>query len=77
MSENLIRRKSKVSDGRSVRVGLVGPKLRPTGVSDGQPVNIPVPGRGSSAEHAGDGQPPSGGRWQAGNARDAGPQGQK
>ena len=34
---------SKVSDGRLIRVGLVGPKLRPNGVSDGQQVNIPVP----------------------------------
>ena len=33
----------KVSDGRSVRVGLVGPKPRPAGVGDGQQVNIPVP----------------------------------
>ncbi len=41
-SENLARRKPKVSWGRQVRPGLVGPKLRPKGVSDGQPVNIPV-----------------------------------
>ena len=34
---------SKVSDGRSVRVGSVGPKLRPEGVSDGHPVNSPEP----------------------------------
>jgi hypothetical protein len=33
---------SKVSDGRLIRVGLVGPKPRPKGVSDGQQVNIPV-----------------------------------
>ena len=33
----------KVSGGRLIRVGLVGPKLRPRGVSDGQQVNIPVP----------------------------------
>ena len=33
----------KVSDGRFIRVGLVGPKLRPEGVSDGHPVNIPEP----------------------------------
>ena len=33
----------KVSDGRSVRVGLVGPKARPKGVVDGHPVNIPEP----------------------------------
>ena len=42
MSENLIRRKPKVSWGRLVRPGLVGPKLRPKGVDDGQQVNIPV-----------------------------------
>ena len=34
---------SKVSDGRLIRVGLVGPKPRPRGVGDGQQVNIPVP----------------------------------
>ena len=34
---------SKVSDARSIRVGLVGPKLRPEGVSDGHPVNNPEP----------------------------------
>ena len=33
----------KVSGGRLIRVGLVGPKLRPKGVGDGQQVNIPVP----------------------------------
>jgi hypothetical protein len=43
MRENRIRRKSKVSDGRSVRVGLVGPKPRLKSVGDGQRVNIPVP----------------------------------
>ncbi len=42
-SENLCRRKSKVSWGRFVHPGLVGPKLRPKGVGDGQQVNIPVP----------------------------------
>ena len=42
-SENLVRRKSKVSWGRFVRPGLVGPKVRPKGVADGQQVNIPVP----------------------------------
>ena len=42
MSENLIRRKTKVSWGRLVRPGLVGPKVRPKGVIDGQQVNIPV-----------------------------------
>jgi hypothetical protein len=41
--ENHVRRKSKVSDGRSVRVGLVGPKPRLKSVGDGQQVNIPVP----------------------------------
>ena len=43
ISENLIRRKPKVSWGRLVRPGLVGPKSRPKGVVDGQQVNIPVP----------------------------------
>ena len=43
MSENLIRRKPKVSWGRLVRPGLVGPKSRSKGVVDGQQVNIPVP----------------------------------
>ena len=42
MSENLIRRKPKVSWGRLVLPGLVGPKSRPKGVVDGQQVNIPV-----------------------------------
>ena len=37
------RRKSKVSWGREIRPGLVGPKARPKGVADGQLVNIPVP----------------------------------
>ena len=41
-SENLFRRKTKVSWGRLVRPGLVGPKARPKGVVDGQQVNIPV-----------------------------------
>ena len=40
--ENPFRRKSKVSWGRLVRPGLVGPKVRPKGVVDGQQVNIPV-----------------------------------
>ena len=35
MRENRIRRKSKVSYATSFDVGLVGPKLRPSGVSDG------------------------------------------
>ena len=34
---------SEVSDGRLIRVGLVGPKARPEGVTDGEQVNIPVP----------------------------------
>ena len=34
----------KVSDARSVHIGLVGPKLRSKDVSDGQSVNIPIPG---------------------------------
>ncbi len=34
---------SKVSDGRLIRVGLVGPKPRPKGVGDGHLVNIPEP----------------------------------
>ena len=42
ISENLIRRKTKVSWGRFVRPGLVGPKSRSKGVVDGQQVNIPV-----------------------------------
>ena len=41
MCENHIHRKPKGSDGRSVRVGLVGPKQRPEGVSDGHLVNNP------------------------------------
>ena len=42
ISENLIRRKTKVSWGRFVRPGLVGPKVRLKSVADGQQVNIPV-----------------------------------
>ena len=42
-SEKLDRRKPKVSWGRIIRPGLVGPKSRPKGVDDGQLVNIPVP----------------------------------
>ena len=45
MRENRTRRKPKVSYGRSVRVGLVGPKPRPRGVGDGQLVSIPAPQR--------------------------------
>jgi hypothetical protein len=37
------RRKPKVSWGREILPGLVGPKARPKGVADGQLVNIPVP----------------------------------
>ena len=43
MGENPTGRKPKVSRGRFVRPGLVGPKLRPKGVGDGQQVDIPVP----------------------------------
>ncbi len=32
----------KVSDPMLIRVGLVGPKVRPIGVADGQQVKIPV-----------------------------------
>ena len=39
------RRKPKVSWGRDIRPGLVGPKARPKGVVDGQRVDIPVPRR--------------------------------
>jgi hypothetical protein len=45
--ENRVRRKSKVSDGRLIRVGLVGPKPRLESVGDGQQVNIPVPPGGA------------------------------
>jgi hypothetical protein len=45
-SGNLSRRKTKVSWGRLVRPGLVGPKPRPKGVGDGHPVNIPEPSQG-------------------------------
>lgn len=41
--EKSARRKPKVSWGREIRPGLVGPKARPKGVADGQLVNIPVP----------------------------------
>ena len=36
------RRKPKVSWGRDILPGLVGPKMRPKGVIDGQLVNIPA-----------------------------------
>jgi hypothetical protein len=45
--ENHVRRMPKVSYGRFVRVGLVGPKSRAKAVDDGQRVNIPVPLGGS------------------------------
>ncbi len=41
--EKSARRKPKVSWGREIRPGLVGPKARPKGVADGQQVNIPAP----------------------------------
>ena len=73
MRENRARRQSKGSDGRSVRVGSVGPKPKPEGAGDGQPVNIPVLVRGVQREGVGEAQPTAGGRWQAGvTARDAG-----
>ena len=43
IGENPMHRKSKVSHGRFVRVGLVGAKARLKGVVDGQQVDIPVP----------------------------------
>ena len=43
MRENRMRRKPEVSDGRTIPVGLAGPKPRPKGVGDGQQVNNPVP----------------------------------
>jgi hypothetical protein len=46
----------KVSGGRLIRVGLVGPKSRPKGVGDGQQVNIPVPS-GLSDEVTQEGRP--------------------
>ena len=42
-SENLVRRKPKVSWGRLVRPGLVGPKARPKGVVDGNQVTLNIP----------------------------------
>ena len=52
--ENPHRRNSKVSRGRFVRPGLVGPKARPKGVVEGQRVNIPVlPVRVRAMESAG------------------------
>jgi hypothetical protein len=40
--EKPVRRKSKVSWGRLIHLGLVVPKLRPVGVGDGQYVNIHI-----------------------------------
>ena len=69
---------SKGSDGRSVRVGSVGPKPQPEGAGDGQPVNIPVLVVGVTRKRGGEAQPTVGGRWQAGvKARDAGELSQK
>ena len=68
---------SKVSDGRSVRVGLVGPKPRLKSVGDGQPVNIPVPECGVGLRPSREGEPLSGLRWQVVNDHDAGGQPQK
>ena len=42
-SENLSRRKPKVSQGRLVLLSLAGPKPRAKAVGDGQPVDIPAP----------------------------------
>ena len=47
MRENRMRHTPEVSDGRTIPVGLVGPKPRPEGVGDGQQVNNPVPVRWS------------------------------
>ena len=41
--EKSAHRKPEVSDGRFIRVGLVGPKPRPKAVGDGQTVDIPSP----------------------------------
>ncbi len=43
VDEKSTRRKPKVSWGRLIRPGLVGPKPRPKGVGDGQAVNIRLP----------------------------------
>ena len=42
--EKPVRRKPKVSWGRLILPGLVGPKLRPRGVSEGKQVNNPYHG---------------------------------
>jgi hypothetical protein len=41
--EKSARRKPKVSRGREIRPGLVGPKMRLKSVIDGQQVKIPAP----------------------------------
>ncbi len=43
--EKSVHRKPKVSYGRVVRVGLVGPKPRAQAVGDGELVSIPAPRR--------------------------------
>jgi hypothetical protein len=58
--ENRVRRKSKVSDGRLIRVGLVGPKSRLRSVDDGQQVNNPVPRGGATGGRRRVGQPEDG-----------------
>ena len=47
MRANRTHRKPEVSNGRTIRVGLVGPKPRAKAVGEGQQVNIPVPISGS------------------------------
>ena len=42
--EKPVRRKPKVSWGRLILPGLVGPKPRPRGVGEGKQVNIPYHG---------------------------------
>ena len=69
MRENRMRRNPEVSDGRSIHVGLVGPKPRLKSVGDGQPVNNPVPGCRSEGERGCEGQPLNGLRCQTGEAK--------
>ena len=69
MRENRMRRKPKVSDGRSIRVGSVGPKPRPEGVGDGQQVNNPVPPVQSEGESRRKGEPLGGVRCEGCKAR--------
>jgi hypothetical protein len=45
VDEKSAHRKPKVSYGRLVRVGLVGPKPRAEAVGDGELVSIPAPGQ--------------------------------